>query len=43
MKNQIRLVTGELNKHTKKIKDSIRGLFPEVCLTFSENYIILFI
>lgn len=44
MKNQIRLATGEVNKHTKKKKIGyIRGLFPEVYLIFSENCIILFI
>jgi len=43
MKKQIGLVTGEVNKHTKKRIDSIKGFFPEVCLTFSENYIMLFI
>lgn len=43
MKNQIRLATGEVNKHAKKKIDYIRGLFPEVYLIFHENCIILFI
>jgi len=37
MTKQIRLVTREVNKHTKKRIGYIKGLLPEVCLTFSKN------